>query len=657
MPNMGVYEFDSQGNQTPVFFSPEENIQGSYSRTYNPVAMAEAGEYITTNDRIIPKFQLNYRILKGFTYTFDIAFDINNTKRNYFLPQIATGKHWTDLSVNRASDSDEDSYYIYTNNRLSYTNVFADIHQLTATVNFQTNDTKGIRYRATTANSASSDFRDPSIPARIQEGGLELFSDSWQNRDNGIVAMAHYTLFDRYIISAGMRREGNSRFDEKFRYGNYPSISLAWRLSGEPFMSGMKFLDDLRLKASYGQNGYPPRYPYAFFNNYNTFNWTYLGNTAVYPVDMQLENLKWESFITKNIGITLEMFSSRLMLDFDIYQNRTNDMFGYNVALPTSSGYDNILMNVGSLDNQGWDFSFRSYPIRNDDLTVTFDFNVARNYNILRSVADNYPLERGRTTTNGDYKRIIQVGNPIGSFYGYRYLGVYADEDDLIAIDENGEKIYDPNGNPIKMVYNYPAVNYEFQPGDAKYEDINYDGNINYLDVVYLGDANPDFTGGFGSSVKYKNLSLNMYFYGRYGNEIINETKMYGENMASYDNQTTATLHRWRKPGDQTDMPRALIGYGYNWLGSDRYVDDGSFLRLKYITLTYYMPKTLIGRIGLDQLRFSVQLTNLLTLTHYLGQDPEININSRDGTIYTVGYDQSNTPRPKELTFTVNVNF
>ena len=657
MPNMGVYEFDANGEQTPVFFSPEQNIQGSYPSTYNPVAMAEAGEYTTTSDRIIPKFQLNYNIFHGLTYTFDIAFDINNSKRNYFLPQIATGKLWTDLSVNRASDSDEDSYYIYSNNRLSYTNTFANIHQVTATLNFQTNDTKVIRYRATTANSASSDFRDPSIPAKIQEGGLELFSDSQQNRDNGIVGLVHYTLLDRYIISGGFRREGNSRFDEKFRYGYYPSLSMAWRLSGEPFMKSLSFLDDFRLKFSYGQNGYAPRYPYAFFNNYNTFDWTYLGSTAVYPVDMQLENLKWESFITKNLGFTLEMFKNRIMLDLDIYQNSTKDMFGYNVALPTSSGYDNILMNVGSLDNQGWDLSFRSYPIKTDALTVSFDFNIARNYNILRKVADNYPLERGRTTTNGDYKRIIQVGNPIGSFYGYRYLGVYSDEEDLIALDADGNKIYNANGDPVNMVYNFPSVNYEFQPGDAKYEDINHDGNIDYLDVVYLGDANPDFTGGFGSSIKYKGFSLNIYFYGRYGNEIINLTKMRGENMFSYDNQTTATLKRWRKPGDVTDMPRALIGYGYNWLGSDRYVDDGSFLRLKYITLTYYMPQSLVGRIGLDRVRFSLQLTNLLTFTHYLGQDPEININSRDGTIYTVGYDESNTPVTKELTFTIGVNF
>jgi len=656
MPNMGVYEFDPQGNETPVFFSPERNIQGSYSSTYNPVAMATSGKYTTLSDRIIPKFNLNYNILPGLSYTFDLSFDITNTKRNYFLPQIATGKPMTDLNVNRSTDSDDDGYYIYTNNRLSYTNVFRDIHALTATLNFQTNDSKAIQYRATTANSASSEFRDPSIPARIQEGGLSLSTRSLQSRDNGIVALVHYSLLDRYILSGGMRREGNSRFDKNYRYGYYPSLSLAWRLSGEPFMQSLKFLDDLRLKASYGQNGYPPTERYAHFNNYKTFNWTYLGNSAVYPEDMQLENLKWETFTTKNLGITIEMFKNRLMLDFDIYQNSTQDILDY-VDLPSTSGLENTLMNIGYLDNQGWDFSFRSYPVRNDQLTVSFDFNIARNYNILRKLADNYPLERSRTTGNGDYKRIVQIGNPISSFYGYRYLGVYSTEDDLVATDAEGNKIYNPNGEPVNMVYNYPSVNYEFMPGDARYEDINHDGNINYLDVVYLGDANPEFTGGFGSSVKYKGFSFNIYFYGRYGNEIINQTMMRGENMFSYDNQTTATLRRWRRPGDETDIPRALIGYGYNWLGSDRYVDNGSFVRLKYITLSYYMPKSLIGKIKLDQLRFSVQLTNLLTFTKYLGQDPEISINSPDGSIYTVGYDRSNTPRSKGLTFTISVNF
>lgn len=657
MPNMGVYEFDAFGNQTSNFFSPETNIQGSYASTYNPVAMAEFGSYTTLNERVDTKFSLYYTILPGFTYSSDVAFSVNNNKRNYFLPQQATGRPWTDINVNKATVSDEDSYTIYTNNRLAYHKIFNEIHDLAATMNFQTNDSKGVQYIATTANSASAELQDPSNPARVRENGTDLSSSTFQTRDMGILGLVNYILLDRYIIALGVRREGNSRFDKKFRYGYFPSVSGAWRLSGEPFMRQFTFLDDLRFKFSYGQNGHSPKYNYLFFNNYGTFNWTYLGNTAVYPVDMELQNLKWESFSTKNIGVTLEMFKSRLMLDFDYYQNSTKDMFGNNVAISSVSGYDNTTMNIGSMDIQGWDFSFRSYPIKKENFSVSFDFNISRNYNILREVADKFPLERGRTTSNGEYKRIIQVGNPIGSFYGYRYLGVYKDDNATIAKDKNGNQIHDPNGNPIKMVYNYPSINYLFQPGDAIYEDINHDGNINYLDVVYLGDANPEFTGGFGSTISYKNFGFNFFFYGRYGNEIINKTKMLSENMASYDNQTTATLRRWRNPGDETDIPRALIGYGYNWLGSDRFVDDGSFLRLKYITISYRFPSTFTQRLGIKQARISTTLNNILTFTNYLGQDPEISIKSNDGSIYTVGYDESNTPRTKEVTLNLSVTF
>ncbi len=486
MPNMGIYEFDAYGNKTSSFFSPENNIQGSYPSTYNPIAMAEFGSYTTLNDRVDTKFSLYYNILPGLSFSSDVAFTVNNNKRKYFLPQKATGRPWTDINVNKATDADEDSYTIYTNNRVAYHKVFNGIHDLTATVNFQTNDYSGVQYVVTTANSASSELQDASIAARVREPGTAMSSSPYQNRDMGLLGLANYILKDRYIIAVGIRREGNSRFAKKYRYGNFPSISGAWRLSGEPFMSSFTFLDDLRFKFSYGENGHSPRSSYLFFNNYGTFNWTYLANTAVYPVDMELQNLKWESFSTKNIGITIEMFKSRLMIDYDYYQNSTKDMFGNNVAISSVSGYDNITMNIGSMDIQGWDFSFRSYPVRKDKLSVSFDFNISRNYNILREVADNYPLERGRTTSNGDYKRIIQVGNPIGSFYGYKYLGVYKDEAATIAKDKDGNQIFDPNGTPIKMVYNYPSVNYEFQPGDAMYEDINNDGNIDYLDVVYL---------------------------------------------------------------------------------------------------------------------------------------------------------------------------
>jgi hypothetical protein len=368
---------------------------------------------------------------------------------------------------------------------------------------------------------------------------------------------------------------------------------------------------------------------------------------------MQLENLKWESFVTYNTGFSLEMFESRLVVDFDLYKNRTQNMFGSN-SISSVSGYEGVSTNIGTLDSQGWDFNFRSTPVKTKDWVVTFDFNLARNYNVLREVAENFSLVQGRAA-NGEYTRMIRIDNPIGAFYGFLYDGVYKTAESLIAVDDGGNKIFDPAGNPIVMRYRYPAVDYEFQMGDAKYVDVNHDGNIDDLDVVYLGNANPDFTGGFGTTVKYKNFKMNLFFHGRFGNEIINVVQINGENMYSFDNQTTAVLRRWRNPGDETDIPRALMGYGYNWLGSDRFVGNGSFLRLKYLTLTYDFPTKMTRKIGLEDIKLSTTFNNLLTFTRYLGQDPEITISS--SSVFTVGYDYSNTPRTRDITFNLSLKF
>ncbi|SKB87628.1 SusC/RagA family TonB-linked outer membrane protein [Alkalitalea saponilacus] len=658
MPNMSIYEYDAFGNLTGNFFSPEFNAQGTAPNTYNPVAMGNDGFTRTINDRITNRLSLYYEILEGLRYTMDLSFDVNTNKVRRFLPQTATGRTWTDSWVNRAFDKDDDSYTIYTNNQLYFNRMFNAIHDFTASVNFQTNERIGSLYELETANSASSLLQDPSLDNKYREAGLGFNSGPWRGRDVGATATVHYVLLDRYIASGSIRYEGNSKFDEKNRFGMFPGVSAAWRISGEPFMEDFTSLNDLRLRFSYGENGRVPRREGMFFNNYGTFAWSYLGYNAVYPINMQLENLKWESFNSTNYGVSIEMFNGRLMVDADYYLNTTKDMLVYDTPIPSTTGFSRInVMNLGTLDNIGYDLSVRTVPIRQSDLRVTFDFNIARNYNILREVADNYPLERSLTLYNGQYRHIVQVDNPIGSFYGYRYKGVYTEPDQLIARDAAGNQILDPNGNPVYMVFDYRNVRYPFQLGDAMYEDINHDGNIDAQDVVYIGDANPDFYGGFGSLIDYKNFSFNYYFYFRVGNDIINKTKMDGENMYYFDNQLASTLRRWRAPGDETDIPRAMMGQGYNWLGSDRFVEDGSFLRLKYITLTYRVPNSFSQRFGMQNMRLSATMNNLLTFTRYTGQDPEININQRYGDIFTVGEDHSRTPVAKQFTFNLSVTF
>jgi TonB-linked SusC/RagA family outer membrane protein len=659
MPNMGIYKTDSAGNYTDVFFSPESNIQGSWPSTYNPVAMAEKGLYNIINNRIIPKFGIRYNILASLRYNFDIAFDVNNEKRKTFLPQDATGKPWTDPYVNQAGDKDNDIFIVQTFNRLYYQPKLGDKHDLIMLASFTTYDKTNYLYQAITSNTASAALQDPAITSRIVNAeGLAINSGKSRNRSVAVLFTFNYSLLDRYILSGSIRRDGSSKFGAGKRFGNFPSISARWRISDEFFMKSLTFISDLSIRASYGENGNAPGKSYSQFNNYGTFSWNYLGEPALYSQTMELTNKKWETTIQKNLGFNLIILNNRINIDLDIYQKRTKDLFFEDLNIPSISGFDEIDMNGGVMDNQGWEINIlsRILDIKSADLSVDFNFNIARNQNIIRELSDLYPQVSGNIA-NGEYLSRIQIDNPVGSFYGYRFTGVYKDEASTVAQDADGNPIMDINGNPVIMTFNYPYSNYYFQPGDAMYEDINHDGNINELDVVYLGDANPLFTGGFGPIIRYKGLTINSFFHFRYGNDIINKVRMETEKMYNYDNQSTAVLRRWRHEGDETGIPRALLFGGYNWLGSDRFVEDGSFLRFKNLSITYDLPASFIKKLRLAALRIGITATNLWPWTEYKGQDPEISLKSSGDKQFQFGYDNSLTPRPREITFRLSFGF
>jgi len=280
-------------------------------------------------------------------------------------------------------------------------------------------------------------------------------------------------------------------------------------------------------------------------------------------------------------------------------------------------------------------------------------------------LSDMIPQLSTPTATNGSYLSKLQIGNPLGSFYGYKYDGVYLNTNQTIAKDKNGSPIYtyDSNGNKqaVYMKFWYPSVGYQFKAGDAKYVDINHDGNINAQDIVYLGSVNPLLTGGFGPTIRWKSrLSLSAYFYFRYGNKVINQTRMEMENSYSFDNQATSVLRRWRH--EYTDestaptdlLPRALFQSGYNWAGSDRYVEDGSFLRFKSLTLSYSFDKKLVKQIGLSDLRVWGTMQNIYLWTNYTGMDPEVTV--RAG-LTDVGKDTSRSGRPADYQLGFTVSF
>jgi TonB-linked SusC/RagA family outer membrane protein len=540
---------------------------------------------------------------------------------------------------------------------LVFTPILPKSHHFTSLLSVQTYDNKTVSNQALTSNTASSLLQYPASPSRTQNQELGIGAGYGQTRTVAALVNGQYDYKGRYILNIGLRGDGNSRFGPSHRYGLFPSISTRWRMSDESFMKSFKFINDLSVRGSYGEAGNPPRNDYSFYNRYGNFGWTYQGQAGVYPSTIELNSLKWEVIHGKNLGFNLIMLQNKVNIDVEVYRNTTRDLLTYGLKIPTFTGYSTVDMNVGTLDNQGWELNVITTPLKTNDWTIDFNFNIAHNENIIREISPYYPNKSGDATTNGSYLTFLQVNNPFGSIYGYRYQGVYKDKNATLATDAKGQPITGPNGDGIYMRFNYPYTDYLFQPGDAKYEDINHDGNIDYKDVVYLGNSNPKFSGGFGPSITYKkNLRISAFFNFRSSYAVVNGTRMTTTNMYGFNNQSTAVLRRWKNPGDVTDMPRALWGSGYNWLGSDRYVEDASFLRFRTITARYTLGPKALKKIKLKTASVYLTAENLVTFTHYLGQDPEVAPRGVTGP-FTVVTDNSTTPPVFALTAGLSVSF
>jgi TonB-linked SusC/RagA family outer membrane protein len=656
MPSMSIFEYDIYGNKTSKYFSPESNTQGSFPGTYNPVAMAKYGKNNQIANTVTPTFILRYEINPALTFTSNVGFTINNLKINKFLPQNATGVEVTSAYANLAGDSDDDVLNTTTISNLTFSPNLGEKHNLIAIARFETTSKTETYNSNATTNTASSYLDDPADISLTNSSQSDMSSYSTGYHHVATLLNAQYKFLDRYLINGSIRMDGSSKFGPSNRYGYFPSVSGRWRVSDESFLKGVKFINDFSLKASYGFSGNEPTNNFDYISNYVTSNYTYLGYASVAPSNLQLSNLKWEKVIQTDYGFVLQLFNNRLSIEGDLYRKRTKDMILDNLSISSISGFTTMDMNSGTMDNDGWEINFDASLIRTKDLTVRANLNIARNTNTIRDISPFYASESGSLSSNRSYYTKLVKGTPLGTFFGYRYKGVYKDADATIARDKGGNKIYDPLGNPIKMKFFANSNGYEFQPGDAKYEDINHDGSIDASDVVLLGDCNPRFTGGFGPTITYKNLSVMLYFHFRYGNDVINRARLDMERMYNLDNQSTAVLKRWHNEGDVTDMPRALYGYGYNSLGSDRFVEDGSFLRFKSLTVSYKVSKG-VQKLGINSISAYFNIQNLYTWTKYKGQDPEITVKTTDSNPWGIAYDDSQTPPSKTITVGLDFQF
>lgn len=670
MPNLSVYRQDAMGNNSNIYFNIAQTSQlnDDQKNLRNPVAIANLAEYKQTSMRIMPTLRLQYDFfdpseVRRLRYQGYVKFDSENVKDNKFLPRETSSKNWNDGSVNKSYNKESEAMTIMMDHNMTYIPELGDVekHSLMLYASWQMDMSNSKYQEFERYGLPSTSSTDVSSPGHLNS----FYSAKTSGRNMAFLVSGHYLLLNRYVFDFSARWDASSRFGAKNRWGFFPSISGKWIISEEAFMRKTRgWLSELSLRAGWGVTGNRPEYEYLHYSRYNSFGSGYIDIPAIKPSSLQLSNLKWERSSSYNIGVEMSLFDYRLRMVANAYHRRTENLLFKDQTIPSSTGFGTVsYINAGTMDNDGWELEFSTNRlIKAGDLTVDFSLNLSNYRNNIVELDENVlnAYNRDFEYNNGTYLTRIQIENSFGSIYGFRYKGVYQydkyqpdmpDATAPVVRDANGKVLLDSDGEPVPLYFAYGTSNaYRFRGGDAIYEDVNHDGTIDELDIVYLGNSNPKIDGGFGTTIRYKRFTLNAFFNFRVGNKVINYGRMYAENMYSTDNQSKAVNWRWRMDGDITNIPRALYQYGYNWLGSDRFVEDGSFLRMKQLTLNYSFDPAKLKKYGLRQLALSLTFNNIFTITDYSGADPEVSPNS-----IGISEDSNRTPRSRYFTFGINI--
>ena len=671
MPNVSIYEQDLYGNDTDVFYNilTDSQLHDSQKNLSNPVAVGMLARNNTKSYRISPNFSLRYDLLdpmeyeSSLTLNSTVSFSLGNNQGTTFLPSEISNAVWNSDKVNLASNSESESLDMQFSARLNYRPMFKNRdHSLMLNASFRVNTGTSGSLSLSSYGIPSSDIRDATVASFLGSTS----SSTSENRSLNYSWSGHYAYKGRYIFDFTATINGSSRFGDNFKFGLFPGISGKWIVSDEPFWDDYRHIVNMfAFRPSWGISGTQPSTEYIHLSRYTNYQYGYIDMIAVYPINIRLTDLRWETTNQTNLGADIEFLNGKYALDLNYYYKHTTDLLFNNISIPNHTGYTSLnARNGGTMNNSGWEANFHVRDlIKVGKFNMSFNFNTANNRNIIVELDDDIlaTYNPDYTYSNGEYLTRIQEGNPYGSIYGFRYKGVYEYNDYIEGVqesapvvrDKNEDVILDADGQTKPMYYAYgSSAQYEFKGGDAIYEDINHDGSIDELDIVYLGNSLPKFMGGFGTNLRWKQLSCNLFFNFRVGNKVVNSARMMAENMYTNDNQSIAVNWRWRKEGDKTQMPRALYNYGYNWLGSDRYVEDASFLRFKYMTFNYAVPLQYLKPYKLNTLSFYLTFQNLLVFTNYTGVDPEVGYGST-----SVAKDASKTPRSKDFTMGIKIGF
>ncbi|MCG8314219.1 MAG: SusC/RagA family TonB-linked outer membrane protein, partial [Pseudomonadales bacterium] len=629
---------------------PVRNPDGTYSEdplgqngTENPILLANEVTFETGQRRLISNVYAQVDILEGLTFKSTFGFDFLSERTRIFEPSFVLRRQ----GLARAEAIFIDDFTWVNDNTLSYATTFNEDHRFSALVGLGIQQNKNTRLEAG-GNTSGSDIittiavANPSIPEHeISEWALL----SYFGRFN-------YNYKDKYLVEGSFRVDGSSRFGENNRYGFFPGISFGWRIAEESFMQNIQPISDMKLRFGIGETGnqdgignFDSRTLYGTGRNYD-------GQPGIAQTQAPNVDLSWESTVTTNVGVDISLFDNRINFSADAYLKKTNDLI-FTRQLPYTSGFSSLdNENVGSLENKGLEFSISTRNLTGE-FKWTTDLNISINRNEITSLPENgvagsdliFKLPNAYDA-EGPYS-IYRVGESVGSFYGFIYQGVYPTDEDVPANlkdDDNNEQNNYRGGFPIVV--------------DA-------DGNGQYdrqFDRFLIGNALPRSTGGMTNTFSYKGFELSVFVNWSEGNDIYNVTRAVLTGMTGDFNQSAEVLRRWRNPGDVTDVPLALFSassiQGVSITdASSRYIEDGSFLRIRNVTLSYNLPATLLERIKLSAARIYFTGQNLHTFTSYSGLDPENQNTGSSNVQQTLGADYLTQPQPRVYMVGVNLKF
>ena len=626
---------------TPVI--PIMDANGNYVHNYseankileNPVSIAKTRTDITYTNRILTNAFTDITITNGFTFRANFGADLINSKRNVYIPNTAQIQALPNLGV--ASIGTVQSLTWLSEYTLNYKKDFGVDHRFSAMAGYTAQGTN-----IESVFSETDDFFSNKFEFNNLGVGANPRPSASSTIDNGLlsyIGRLNYAYKDKYLFTGTVRQDGSSKFGVDNKWGTFPSAALAWRASQENFLKSSKIISDLKFRSSYGLTGNQNIGSYSSLALYNTTRIVMGGLPIVGLVPGRIPNpaLKWEKTAQFDLGFDAVLLNGKFNLSADYYIKKTKDLL-LDVTIPNQSGYLSSVQNIGEVENKGFEFSI-SLNEAFGNIKWNSTFNMSFNRNKLISLPEGtnrliFGIGRGESAVGSS---IALPGKPLGQFFGYHFLGIWQTNEEIIAA-----------GNVVG------GVN---RPGLPKYADLNGDGfKQNDDDREVIGDPNPDFIYGFSNDFTYKNFKLSIFINGSYGNKIANLNRI--GLLTSPQKHNVLQIYydqRWTGPGTSNTIEAALINAG-EWKNfSDRDIEDGSYLRVKNISLSYNLPLKTYGIRWINNTQIYVAGENLITLTKYTGFDPEVDLYSTSNV--SMGVDNGAYPSSKIIRFGVKLGF